>query len=350
MSPFTCCRLMGNIATMATARFQSNGVDLLIDSLLAAGETAGDIRERLWQVAWARGYQDVLVPLPVPDVQIQGFCVLTQQFSPTRTLVVIDDGEELVGLIDKMDAPPLGARVRLIPIYGSAAAWTTKTLATLGCGLEVRFDDDHAESGWVDRLKACLQTIRETELTVRRQIELDRRHIVFVTPPTPFRVEMEAADKEIRERVTGGGYTDDEMKALTRAGKNQDAVAKVVAARNKRLVEAYRAEVLEFRARIPELRAEFDKKMEAYAEYRTHVDRCNETDSASRGVTDATLRASQQLETIETAVMNIHAKGLDRIEESPRRYLSELIQTIELLYEMLPKRMQKPTAQGASKN
>jgi hypothetical protein len=335
---------------MATARFQSNGVDVLIDMLLAAGETAGDIRERLWQVAWARGYQDVLVPLPVPDVKIQGFCVLTHQFSPARTLTVIDDGEELVGLIDKMDAPPLGARVRLTPIYGNAAAWTTNTLATLGCGLEVRFDDDHAESGWVDRLKNCLHQIREYELTVRRQIDIDRRNIVFVTPPAPFRLEMEQADKDIRERVTGGGYTEDEMKALARAGTNKDAVAKVVAARNKRLVDAYRAEVLEFRSRIPELRAEYDKKMEAYAEYRKHVDRCNETDSASRGVTDATLRASQQLEQIETAVMNVHAKGLDRIEENPRRYVSELVQTIELLYEMLPKRMQKPTAQGAAKN
>ena len=287
---------------MATARFQSNGVDLLIDTLLAAGETAGDIRERLWQVAWARGYQDVLVPLPVPDVKIQGFCVLTHQFSPARTLTVIDDGEELVGLIDKMDAPPLGARVRLTPIYGNAAAWTTTTLATLGCGLEVRFDDDHAESGWVDRLKNCLHQIREYELTVRRQIEIDRRNIVFVTPPPPFRLEMEQADKDIRERVTGGGYTEDEMKALAKAGNDDDAVAKVVAARNKRLVDAYRLEVMEFRARIPELCAEFDKKMEAYAEYGKHVDRCNETDS-SRGVTDATLRASQQLEQIKQAVM-----------------------------------------------
>jgi hypothetical protein len=301
----------------------------------------------MWQVAWARGYQDILVPLPVPDVVIQGFCVLTQQFSPTRTLVVIDDGEELVGLVDKMDAPPLGAKVRLLPLYGVTSAWTTKTLATLGCGLQIRFDDDHADSNWVDRLKQCLHNIRENEVAVRRQIEIDRRNIVFVTPPAPFRVEMEAADKEIRERVTGGGYTDDEMKALNRAGKNQDAVDKVVAARNKRLVDAYRAEVVEFRARIPELRAEFDKKMEAYAEFRKQVDRCNETDSASRSVTDASLRATQQLESIEQAVLNVHAVDLDRVEENPRRYFTELMQTIDLLYEILPKRLQKPAATGA---
>jgi hypothetical protein len=329
---------------MANPRFQSNGVDLLIDGLLAAGETAGDIRERLWQVAWARGYQDVVVPIPVPDVKIEGFCVLTQAFSAHRTLVCIDDGEQLIGLIDDLSETPMGAKVRMQPLYGTSAHWSIKVLSTLGCGLQIRFDDDHVESAWIERLKSCLHVIREGEVALRRQIEIDRRNIVFVLPPTPFRVEMEKADKEIRDRVTGGGYTDEEARALGRAKNNQAEADKVVAARNKRLVEAYRVEVTEFRARIPELRAEFDKKMEVYAEFRKQIDRCNETDGASRSVTDATLRATQQLEAIQSAVLNVRAADLDRIEENPRRYFTELMQTIDLLFELLPKRLQKPTA------
>jgi hypothetical protein len=117
-----------------------------------------------------------------------------------------------------------------------------------------------------------------------------------------------------------------------------------VVARNKRLVDAYRVEVTAFRAQIPELRAEFDKKMEEYAEFRKHIDRCNETDGASRSITDGTLRATQQLETIESAVLNVRATDLDRVEENPRRYYSELMQSIDLLFELLPKRLQKPTA------
>jgi len=332
---------------MANPRFQSNGVDLLIDGLLAAGETAGDIRERMWQVAWARGYQDVSVPIPVPDVKIEGFCVLGQRFSAHHTMVLVDDGEQLVGLVDELEEPPLGAKVRMQPLYGTSAHWGFKVMATLGCGLAIRFDDDQIESGWVDRLKNCLHEIREGELALRRQIEIDRRNITFVLPPTPFRVEMEKADKEIRDRVTGGGYTDEEMKALNRAGKNQSEVDKVVAARNKRLVDAYRLETIEFRARIPELRAAFDEKMEAYAEFRREIDRCNETDSASRSVTDATLRATQQLEQIEQAVLNIRAADLARIEENPRHYLNEILQTVDLLFEMLPKRLQKAAVTGA---
>ncbi len=76
----------------------------------------------------------------------------------------------------------MGAKVRLQPLYGTSAHWSVKTLGTLGCGLTIRFDDDHVESQWVDRLKACLHEIREGEVAVRRQIEIDRRNIVFVLP------------------------------------------------------------------------------------------------------------------------------------------------------------------------
>jgi hypothetical protein len=332
---------------MANPRFQSNGVDLLIDGLMAAGEIAGDIRERMWQVAWARGYQDVAVPIPVPDVRIDGFCVLTQHFSKQHTMVLVDDGEQLVGLVDQIEEPPLGAKVRMQPLYGTSAHWGFKVLATLGCGLVIRFDDDHIDSGWIDRLKNCLNEIREGEVALRRQIEIDRGNIEFVLPPTPFRVEMEKADKEIRDRVTAGGYTDEEAKMLARAKNNQAEVAKVIAIRDKRLVDAYRVEVTAFRAQIPDLRAEYDKKMDAYAEFRKAIDRCNETDGSSRSVTDASLRATTQLETIEQAVLNVHAKELERIEENPRKHFSEIIQTIDLLFELLPKRLQKPAATGA---
>jgi hypothetical protein len=332
---------------MANARFQTNGVDLIIDGLSAAGETPGDIRERLWQVAWARGYQDVVVPIQVPDVKIEGFCVLTQQFSKRKSLVCVDDGEQLIGIVDDIEPPPLGAKVRVLPLYGTSAHWTIKTLAAIGCGLNIRFDDDHVESQWIDRLRACLHTIRENEVAVRRQIEIDRRNIVFVLPPQPFRIEMEKADKEIRDRVTSGGYTEEELKALARAKNNQAEADKVVARRNQRLIDAYREEVVEFRAKIPELRAEFDKRMDEYAVYRTAVDRCNETDAASRTITDATLKASAQLDKIEMAALNIRCPNLDRVEENPRRNYAEIIQTIDLLFELLPKRLQKPAATGA---
>jgi hypothetical protein len=333
---------------MSNARFQSNGVDLLIDSLQAAGEKPGDVRDRLWQTVWARSYQDVLVPLPMPDTKVEGFVVLERAFSPRHTLVCIDDGEHLVGLIDEFPAVSLGSKVRIQPLYGNNVQWSMKVLATIGCGLQIRFDDnERSETAWLDRLRTCLLQIRETELAVRRQIEHDRRRIQFVVAPLPFRTEMEAADKELRERVLAGGYTEDEKRLLAKA-KSPDAMQKVVAIRNKRLVEAYRAEVVTFRQQIPALRRAWDKKMEAYAEFRKHVDRCNEVDASSRSITDATLKASEMLSVIELAVLNVKAVDLDRIEDDPKANLHEIVSTIELLYELVPKRLQRSAASAAS--
>ncbi len=333
---------------MSNARFQSNGVDALIDSLSAAGETPGDIRDHLWQAAWARGYQDIVIPLPMPETKIEGFVVLERQYSAKCTVVCIDDGERLIGIVAEFPSVSLGAKVRVVPLYGASMMWSMKVLATLGCGLQIRFDEnERGDTVWLDRLRNCLLKVRETETAVRRQIEQDRRRIQFVTPPQPFRTEMEAADKELRERVLAGGYTEEEKRMLAKA-KTQEAMQKVVAIRNKRLVEAYRAEVARFREQIPELRAAYDKKMDDYAEFRKAIDLCNDVDAASRSITEASLKASEMLAAIETAVLNVRASGLDRIEENPKGNFHELMSTIELLFELLPKRLQRSAAPAAS--
>jgi hypothetical protein len=331
---------------MSNARFQSNGVDALIDALSGARETPGDIRDKLWQAAWARGYQDIVIPLPMPETKIEGFIVLERQYSAKNTVVCVDDGERLIGIVGEFPSVALGAKVRIVPLYGASMLWSMRVLATLGCGLQIRFDEnERAETAWIDRLRACLLKIREIEAGVRRQIEIDRR-IQFVTPPQPFRTEMEAADKELRERILAGGYSEEEKRMLAKA-KTQDAMQKVVAIRNKRLVEEYRAEVVRFREQIPELRAAYDKKMEEYAEFRKAIDLCNDVDAASRSVTEASLKCSEMLGVIETAVLNVKAVGLDRIEENPKANLHEIVATIELLYELLPKRLQRSAAPAA---
>jgi hypothetical protein len=333
---------------MSNARFQGNGVDVLIEGLQAAHESPGDIRDKMWQAVWARGYNDVVIPLPMPDTKIDGFVILERRYSEKHTIVLVDDGERLIGMLDEFPEVSLGSKVRLQPLYGINVQWSLKVLAQLGCGLQIRFDEaERGDTQWIDRMRTCLLKIREIEAGVRRQIDSDRRRIQFVTAPMPFRTEMEAADKELRERVLAGGYNEEEKRMLARA-KSQDAVNKVINIRNKRLVDEYRQEVVRFREQIPELKRAWDKKMEDYAEYRKHVDRCNEVDAASRSITDATLKASEQLNVIETAVLNVRAPGLSTVEESPKSHLNEILATIELLFELVPKRLQKTAAPAAS--
>ena len=330
---------------MANARFQTNGVDALLDALLTAGEEPADTRDRIWQVVWARGYQDILVPVPTPDLKVEGHVVLARSYPSQIGLMCIDDGERLLGFVDYFEVPPLGARVRAIPLYGAASKWTAKVMLAIGCGLEIRFDEGEGRGGdgaWVDRLRTALARVREIEVALRKRIEAQRREVTFVQGPEPFRTEMEKADKALRDAVLARGYTDDEKRALARVKKPEDA-QKIAAAAQKRMVDEYRAEVVTFRERIPELRADWDRRMAEYAEFRKQVDYFNAADAASRTITDQSLRCTQMLDPIESALLNVRATADTlRIDEDPRGSFAEIKATIELLFELLPKRLKRP--------
>jgi hypothetical protein len=329
---------------VAIARFQSNGVDALIDAIVKHQERPEDARDRMWQVAWARGYQDVFIAVPVPDTKIEGHVVYARGFPSGRGLVVLDTGDQAVGFYDWIEAPPAGSRVRLTPNSGQKSEWTLKASAIIGCGLTVRFDEPAPMRGvgpsWLDRLRACLQSIRDAEYAVRKRIEQERGALVFMQEPPSFRSEMEEADKALRERVLQSGYSEDEKRQVAKI-KDQSAMAAFVAARNKRLVDLYRVEVVTFREQIPELRAEWDKRYEAYVNFRQAINHFNEVDERSRSITDTVMRAAALLDPIEAAVLNVRADGLEEVEENARARFGEIVATVELLYELVPKRLQQ---------
>lgn len=337
----------------SAARYQTNGIDIIIDALVAANDNIGDLRERLWQVTWSRSYQDILVPLPVPDIKIEGHVVFARQMESGKAVVLVDTGEELAGIVDTLEVPPMGARARLVPVYGMSGKWVLRVNGHIGCGLSIRFDEapnaggSAPDSNWIDRMRACLSQIRENEVRVRKAIEAERRTLPFIESQPSFRSEMEKMDKELRQMVLAEQYTDEERRQLAKAKTPQQAQA-IIASRNKRLVDRYREEVLTVRAKIPEMRAEYDKKMESYAGFRTAIDRLNNTDSSSRAITDASLRATKQLDAIESASFSIRASGLSEMEENPRAHFGEIINTLDLLFELVPPRLQRLAQSNAA--
>src|SRR3974390_1302885 len=90
------CRWARNSRSVANPKFQSNGVDSVIDDVVKHQEQPEDAREKLWQVAWQRGYQDVFAATPVPDSKIDGHVLYSREFPSGRGLVVIDTGEQAV--------------------------------------------------------------------------------------------------------------------------------------------------------------------------------------------------------------------------------------------------------------
>jgi hypothetical protein len=96
------------------------------------------------------------------------------------------------------------------------------------------------------------------------------------------------------------------------------------------------------------MRAAYDKEMDKYAAYRNHVDRLNEADATSRTITDTSQRLTGMLDTIEAAMLKVRPTGLGRIEENPRGAFPEITQTIDLLYDLVPKRIQQQRAAAAA--
>ena len=329
---------------MANPKLQSNGVDVVIDDIVKHQEQPEDARDRLWQVAWARGYQDVFAATPVPDTKIDGHVVYSREYPSGRGLVCVDTGEQAVAFYDWIDAPPPASRVRVTPLFGQRSQWSLKASAIVGCGLSVRFDESaptlRVAPSWVDRLRACLVSVRDGEAAVRNRIQQERNALKFVTEPTAFRAEMEDADKALRERVLQSGYTEEEKKQVAKI-KTQEAMQAFVAARNKRLVDLYRVEVVKFREQIPELRAEWDKRYEEYVNFRQAINHFNEVDERSRSITESVLRSMALLDPIESACLNVRADALEEVEENARARFGELVATIDLLYELVPKRLQK---------
>jgi len=329
---------------VANPKFQSNGVDAVIDDIVKHQEGPEDARERLWQVAWARGYQDVFAATPIPDTKIDGHVIYSREFPSGRGLVCVDTGEQAVAFYDWIDVPPPASRVRVTPLFGQRAQWSLKASAIVGCGLSVRFDVSapamRVAPSWVDRLRACLQSVREGEQAVRNRIQQERNALKFITEPPAFRSEMEEADKALRERVLQSGYTEEEKQQVAKI-KTQEAMQAFVAARNKRLVDLYRVEVVKFREQIPELRAAWDKRYEEYVAFRQAINHFNEVDERSRSITETSVRSSALLDPIESACLNVSADALEEVEANARARFGELVATIDLLYELVPKRLQK---------
>lgn len=334
---------------MAIARYQSNGIDNLIDAIVAAGDKPGDARERAWQAAWTRGYQEVSSMLPSAEAEVRGWVVFAREISGGRTAILVDDLERVIAFCDVFEPVTVGARVRVTAVHNvPGSQWSLKVLAMLGCGLSVRLDEAPGnvrgiDSTWIDRLRACLQEVRNAEVAVRKRIEQERGRVKFATAPTPFRQEMEEADKALRERVLSTPYTEDEKKYIARVKRPEEMQA-FASARNKRLVDLYRAEVVKFRARIPEFRADFDRRMEEFAAFRQAIDHFNEVDAKSRTITETSLRASSMLDAIAKGVLNVRAADLDEIEANPRARFGEIVATIDLLYELIPRHVQKIVA------
>lgn len=329
----------GEVATHA--RFVGSGVQPLVDAVKAAGGDPGDLRAVVWQATWARGYEDVVAPAPAVRLKEDGFVVFARSIAAQRYAAIVDTGHALWALITRGDMPPLGARVRIVPaMIRHEIEWDITVLETLGLGLTIRFGAKAGEtSEWTFKLREALARIAQAEVERRRAIVNERRALVAIEPVKPLREELDALQEALRQRVdaeTAG--TPDERTAYEHSNEKQRKA--IVEECKARRLRRYHEELSLLRARVPELTAAHEKRLAATVASRAAVAELEETASRSRGVTERVGTVEHQLAAIEAAGLLVYADH-DALDAIGAHDFNELSHTVELLYDLIPRRTQK---------
>jgi hypothetical protein len=323
------------------ARFVGSGVQPLVDAVKAAGGEPGDLRAVVWQATWARGYEDVVAPAPAVRLKEEGFVVFARSIGTRRYATIIDTSHALWALVARGVMPPLGSRVRIVPaIIQHEIEWDITVLETLGLGLTIRFGAKAGEtSDWIVKLREALARIASAEVERRKAIVVERRALVTIEPVKPFREELDALHEELRHRIDAETAGTAEERAAYERGNERQRKAIVEECKARRL-RRYNEELALLRARVPELAAGHDKRLASNSASRAAVAELEDAASRSRGVTERVGTVAHQLTAIDSAglLMNADHDALDALGAPD---FNELARTVELLYDLIPRRAQK---------
>jgi hypothetical protein len=326
--------------TVPDLKFQDHGVHLILDDIARHREKPGNTYDALWKTAWARGYQDVLVPVHGSDTRYEGYLLVAYELPSGRTVIAVDTSERMLAVVDTFESlPNPGAKVRLTAIFaGEAEKWIVKTIAAIGCGLSLRFDTDGqkrvGDIGWPDKLRDALARARKAENGVTNQLNMQRMAIPPVEPEPPFKDQMMKLDEEMRKRISATPLTPDEEREKTKLRTQEQANA-FFEKRKAKLAEQYRLESLQFRERsIPELRAEYDKRKERNDKLQAEIDRISKLLGENLGNVELGSQAAKMIEKIEAAALPISVGDMNPVLEDPQGHFKEIIETIVLLFEI----------------
>jgi hypothetical protein len=327
---------------MPELKFRDRGVPLILDDIARHREQPGLTQDVLWKSARARGYQDILQPVHGPDTRYEGILCLAYQLTSGRTVVSVDTGERMLVVVDKFDAlPNPGAKVRLTAIFGpdGVEKWIVKPLASVGCGLSLRFDVDAGDKrlgdvGWADKLRDALARARRLENAVTGELNAQRIGLPPIEQEPPFKDQMVKYDEDMRKRISAMPLTAEEERDKAKLRTQEQANA-FFEKRKARLAEQYRIESQNFREKgIPELRAAYDKRKERADKIQAEADRITKLLAENLANVELGSQAAKMIEKIEAACLPIVVGDMSPISEDPKGRFKEMIETIVLLFEI----------------
>jgi hypothetical protein len=327
---------------MPDLKFHDRGVHLILDDIARHREKPGLTHDVLWKAARARGYQDILLPVHGSDTRYEGYLCLAYELPSGRTVISVDTGERMLAVVDMFESlPNPGAKVRMTAIFaGEVEKWVVKPLASIGCGLMLRFDLDVANDkrvgdvGWADKLRDALARARRAENGVTSELNLKRMALPPIEVEPPFKDQMMKVDEDMRKRISSTPLTPDEEKEKAKL-RTQDQADAFFAKRKAKLAEQYRLESLTFREKtIAELRAAYDKRKERTDKLQAEADRIGKLLSENLANVELGSQAAKMIERIEAACLPIVVGDMNAVLEDPQGRFKEIIETIVLLFEI----------------
>jgi hypothetical protein len=327
---------------MPELKFRDRAVPLILDDIARKREQPGLTHDMLWKAAKARGYQDILQPVHGSDTRYEGILILAYPLASGRAVVAVDTGERMLAVVDKFDAlPTTGAKVRLTAIFGGDGVekWIVKPLATVGCGLSLRFDTDVGgkrlgDVGWADTLRDALARARKAENAITAELNAQRIGLPPVEQEPPFKDQMVKLDEEMRKRISATPLTPDEERDKAKLRTQEQANA-FFEKRKVKLAELYRIESQHFREKgIPELRAAYDKRKERADKIAAEAERITKLLAENLANVELGAQAAKMIEKIEAACLPIVVGDMNALTSDPKGHFKEMIETIVLLTEI----------------
>ncbi len=306
-----------------------------------------EIHDALWAVLWNRRYDDVDIPLWMPESSYGGILAYARPVDAETALCAVDTGEALVVFRCSGDVPPAGSRVRLLP--AARDQWRIVEPVILGLGVTLRFDDQSPvdDTTWIATLRAAVQRLREALDVRRERVAARRAQLGALNEPPPLEEIWREQMSAINDRaMLATEYTAQEHAALARARAKgarsaDEEERKITAARKRRFSERGNEEIARFREEEwPAIRDRAAAEIKKYADYRTEVVRLEDALQRLRSVSARANNVTTALDRIERAGFHVRGFQLDLARLEEPEYAEELLRTVELLHAAIPQRAQ----------
>lgn len=331
-----------------TARPVGHGIQPLVEAVESSGGNPEAIRTAAWHAAWARGYDDVIIPAIEMGLRAEGFLIVVQPVGDSRFAAIVDTGHQLWAINVAGHAPPPGSRVRVSSSNNDVSgAWDAKILEALTMGFHVAFEQRTSapDTTWAKTIKAALHRVRESEAHRRRAIDHARTSLPTLDAVTSVHDLLATLQEELRERIK----TETAPNAQDRAAfEKSNARDRVKIAEERKLLRAKRfeAEAAKLQASVPDVLAERDAKIAHNAETRLAIQRLEDTSTRSRAMTERTHLLDRHLDAIANSNLHVGVQGdvCERIEDEA--VFAEVARNVELLHALIPRHQEKAAVLG----